>query len=50
MMVFALTVPSADRIVSERVLVSAQEVISKSEGRNKRQDMGITELILPRLT
>ena len=50
MMIFALTIPSVNSIVLERTLVLAWELISKSDGMNKRQDMGITELILPKLT
>lgn len=41
---FALTIPGANNIVLERTSVIAWELISKSECRNKKQDMGTTEL------
>lgn len=49
-MIFALTIPSTNNIVLEKTLVIAWELISKSEDRNKKQDVGITELVLPKLT
>lgn len=49
-MIFALTIPSADNIVLEKTLVIAWELISKSEDRDTKQDVGITELVSPKLT
>lgn len=49
-MIFALTIPSADNIVLQKTLVIAWDLISKLEDRNKKQDVGITELVLPKLT
>lgn len=36
-------------MVSERTLIITQEVAAQSEGRNERQERGITELFLPNL-